>query len=131
MLDKYPTEVKLVPKNFPLSKHKFARKAAAAALAAHNQGKFWDFHNKLFENYKSINDAMIQGIAEELGLDMEKFDKDMQSRAVKGLIARDINDAMRIGVRGTPSIFINGKVLRNRSLPGFQRMITAELEKRK
>lgn len=131
MLDQYPSDVKLVPKNFPLSKHKFARKAAMAALAANNQGKFWDFHNLLFENYKSINDTKIKDIAIELGLDMEKFTKDRGSQAVKGLIARDINDAMRIGVRGTPSVFINGKVLRSRSLPGFKRMITAEIEKRK
>lgn len=131
MLDQYPTDVKLVPKNFPLSKHKFARKAAMAALAANNQGKFWGFHNLLFENYKSINDTKIKDIAIELGLDMEKFTKDRESQAVKGLIARDINDAMRIGVRGTPSVFINGKVLRSRSLPGFKRMITAEIEKRK
>jgi protein-disulfide isomerase len=131
VLDQYPTDVKLVPKNFPLSKHKFARKAAMAALAANNQGKFWDFHNLLYENYKSINDTKIEDIAIELGLDMEKFAKDRESQAVKGLIARDINDAMRIGVRGTPSVFINGKVLRNRSLPGFKRMITAEIEKRK
>ena len=71
MLERYPKEVKLVAKNFPLARHKFATKAAMAALAANAQGKFWEFHSKLFENYKVINDAKIQDIAGELGLDMD------------------------------------------------------------
>ena len=76
MLEKYPKEVKLVYKNFPLVGHKFARKAATAALAAHEQGKFWEFHDNLFKNYRNLDDAKIQEIAEELGLDMERFTRD-------------------------------------------------------
>ena len=74
----------------------------------------------LFENYKAINDAKIQEIATELGIDMEKFSKDMNSQAVKGLIERDIRNARKIGIRGIPSVFINGKVLKNRNLKGSQ-----------
>jgi len=73
VLDKYPKEVKLVFKNFPLSKHKFARKAATAALAAKAQGRFWEFHDELFENHRNLNDVKIQEIAKELGLDLERF----------------------------------------------------------
>ncbi|MBL7178295.1 MAG: thioredoxin domain-containing protein [Desulfobacteraceae bacterium] len=69
---------KLVFKNFPLSKHKFAMKAAAAALAANKQGKFWEFHDRLFKNYKNLNDTKIQEIAKELALDMERFNKDLK-----------------------------------------------------
>ncbi len=130
MLERYPKEVKLVAKNFPLSKHKFAKKAAKAALAANEQGKFWEFHNMLFENYKAINDAKIQEIATELGLDMERFTRDMNSQAVKGLIQRDISNARKIGIRGIPSVLINGKVLKNRRLKGFQQVIDAELKKK-
>lgn len=130
MLDKYPDDVKLVVKHFPLSNHKFAKKAATASLAASAQGKFWEFHSKLFKNYKNINDTKIQNIAKELGLDMEKFNKDMQSPAIKNLIARDVNNGRQIGVRGTPTIFINGKILKNRSLSGFSQMIEAELSKK-
>ncbi len=129
MLDKYPDNVKLVVKHFPLSNHKYAYKAATAALAANVQGKFWEFHSKLFKNYKVINDAKIQDIAKELGLDMEKFAKDMQSPAINSLIARDVSNGRQIGVSGTPTIFINGKALKNKSLHGIYQVIEAELKK--
>ena len=129
VLDKYPDNVKLVIKHFPLSNHKYAHKAASAALAANVQGKFWEFHSKLFKNYKVINDAKIQDIAKELGLDMEKFTKDMQSPAIKSLIARDVSNGRQIGVRGTPTIFINGKAFKNRNLTGIYQLIEAELKK--
>ncbi len=129
MLDKYPDNVKLVIKHFPLANHKYAHKAATAALAANVQGKFWEFHSKLFKNYKVINDTKIQDIAKELGLDMEKFNKDMQLPAIKRLIDRDVSNGRQIGVRGTPTIFINGKSLRSRSLPGIYQVIEAELKK--
>ena len=117
MLDKYPKEVKLVFKNFPLSKHKFAMKAAAAALAAKAQGRFWEFHYKLFENYRKLSDVKIQEIAKELGLDLERFKKDMKDPAIKKLIIRDVKNGQQIGVRSIPTVFINGKLLRNRRLP--------------
>jgi protein-disulfide isomerase len=131
VLDKYPNNVKLVVKNFPLSSHKFAYKAASAALAANVQGKFWEFHSALFKNYNAINDAKIQDIAKELGLDMEKFNKDMQSPAIKSLIERDITNGRQAGVLGTPTVFINGKTSENRSLPGISQVIEAELTKKK
>jgi protein-disulfide isomerase len=130
VLDKYPNNVKLVVKNFPLPSHKFAQKAATAALAANVQGKFWEFHSQLFKNYNVINDAKIQDIAKELGLDMKKFNEDMQSPAIKSLIERDMDNGRQVGVRGTPTIFINGKTLRNRSIPGIYQVIEAELKKR-
>lgn len=129
MLDTYPDSVKLVVKHFPLSKHKYAFKAATAALAANAQGKFWEFHSNLLKNYEVINDAKIQDIARELGLNMEMFAKDMQSPAIKALIERDVENGRQIGVRGTPTIFINGKPLKNKSPSGIYEMIKAELKK--
>jgi len=126
----FSNEVKLVVKNFPLNNHKFARKAAQAALAAKEQGKFWEFHHTLFQNYKSINDGKIQDIAKELNLDMEKFNKDMNSKAVQYIINRDVQDGRKIGVRGTPTVYINGKRLNDRKLSGFTEMIEAELKKK-
>lgn len=132
MLEKNPKEVKLVFKNFPLTKHRFAIKAATAALAANKQGKFWEFHDRLFENYKNLNDTKIQEIAKELALDMERFNKDMKDPAIQKLIFRDMKDARQAGVRGIPTVFINGKLLRSRrGLRGFQQMIDAELKKSK
>lgn len=129
MLDKYPDHVKLVVKHYPLSNQKYAYKAAKAALAANVQGKFWEFHSQLFKNYKVINDDKIQDIAKELGLDMKKFAKDMQSPAINSLIARDVRNGKQIGISGTPAIFINGKALKNKSLHGIYQAIEAELKK--
>ena len=131
VLEKYPQDVKLVHNNFPLSKHKFAIKAAKAALAADKQGKFSEFHEKLFKNQRNLNDAMVQKIATELNLDMVKFNKDMQDPTFQTLIMRDVKEARLAGVRGIPTIFINGKRLQSRGLKGFQQMIDAELAKKK
>jgi protein-disulfide isomerase len=131
VLEKYPKEVKLVFKNYPLARHKFARKAAAAVLAANEQGKFWDFHIKLYKDYKAINDAKIQEIAQNLGLNMEKFARDRASSAIQGLITRDFKNGKEIGVTGIPSVFVNGKAMKRRNLQGFQQTIAAELKKTK
>ena len=131
MLDKYPDNVKLVVKHFPLSNHKYAKTASKAALAANIQGKFWEFHRKLLKNYKVINEIKIQEIARELSLDMGKFTKDMKLPAIESLIARDVKNGREAGVRGTPAVFVNGKILKNRSLRGFNQMIVAELKKDK
>ena len=126
----YPDKIKLVIKNYPLPNHRFAAKAARAALAAKEQDKFWEFHHKLFENYKSLNDAKVQDIAGALNLNMEAFNKSMNSSAVQHIINRDVMEGRKIGVRGTPTIFINGKQLNKRGLSGFTEMIDAELKKK-
>ena len=129
MLDKYPDKVNLVIKHFPLNNHKFARRATAVALAADRQGKFWECHAKIFENYKGINEAKVQEIAKEIGLDLERLNKDAMDPAIQKLINRELNNGRQSGVRGTPAIFVNGKRLNNRSLAGFQQAINAELKK--
>ena len=132
MLEQYPNDVKLVFKNFPLTRiHKAAMNAAIGALAANQQEKFWEFHSELFKNYNKLNDAMFDEIATNLGLDMEQFKQDMQNPALAGLVQRDLKDGVAVGVRGTPSIFVNGRQLKQRSLPGFKAAIDAELQKAK
>ena len=131
MLDKYPNEVKYVIKHFPLSSHRYAFKAAMAALAANNQGKFWEFHHKLFENFKALNDEKIKSIAEELGLDMEQFNKDLNSSQNRAVILQDLNNGKKIKVRGTPSVFMNGKKIENRQLANLSKIIEQELGKSK
>jgi len=111
--------------------HGFARKAAMAALAAGKQGKFWEIHEKLYANQKDLSDAKVEAIAQELGLNMEQFNQDLKDPAIGSLIERDMNNARQANVRGTPTIFVNGKVLSQRSLPGFQQVIEAELKKKK
>jgi len=131
VLDKYPRKLKLVFKNFPLPHHKFGIKAATAALAAHAQGKFWEFHDKLFENYRALNDAKIQEIARELDLDMERFNRDMRDSSIQKLVARDIEDGQQIGIEGVPTIFVNGKLPKHGRLQGIENLIEAELKKEK
>ena len=116
-------------KHFPLNSHKFSEEAARAALAANAQGKFWEFHARLLENYNVMDEKKIQEIGRDLGLDMEKLNQDMNSPEFKRFISNDIRNGQRIGVRGTPSVFINGKYLKNRSLQGFFEFIDRELQK--
>jgi protein-disulfide isomerase len=131
-MERYPKEVKFVMKNFPLVKiHKSAKPASHAALAANKQGKFWEFHEKLFKNYRVLNEEKIIEIAKELGLDMEVFSKDRKSQSIKSQVSRDLYNGRQAGVRGTPTVFINGKVLRKRNLKGFENMIEAQLKKLK
>lgn len=129
MLETYPKEVKLVFMNFPLRNHKFARQAAAAALAADRQGKFWEFHDRLFNHYNRLNDEKIREIAVDLGLNMDEFEKDTKDTKLLAKINQDVRIGIGVGVKGIPSIFINGRLLRNRNLKGFQAIIEKELKK--
>jgi protein-disulfide isomerase len=127
VFERYSKEMKLVFKNFPLRNHKFARPAAMAALAANKQGKFWELHDQLYENYNRLSDQKIREIAQQVGLDMEEFDKDMKDSELKAIVERDFQEGARIGVRGIPTIFVNGRQLKNRSFQGFQVAIEKEL----
>jgi protein-disulfide isomerase len=129
VLEKNPNNVKIVFKNFPIRSHKFAMPAAIAALAAGEQGKFWEFHDLLFENYNKINDQKIQEIAQTVGLNMEAYRKKKQDPAIKQRVNQDILDGRQAGVRGTPTIFINGIRFRDRSLKGSQTAIEKQLQK--
>ncbi|AMV70641.1 Disulfide bond formation protein D precursor [Desulfuromonas sp. DDH964] len=127
VLEAYPGKVKLVFKNFPLKMHKNARAAAAAALAAERQGKFWPLHDLLFENYNKLNSQKIRELAEQAGLDLARFDQDRNDPALQQVINADMQEGKKVGVRGTPTVFINGRRLQNRSMAGFKQMIDAEL----
>lgn len=129
VLAAYPKQVRLVFKHFPLSMHKFAPAAAAASLAARNQGKFWPLHDQLFANYNKLNDAKIRELAESVGLDMARFDQDLASPALQQEIAADMQLGTKAGVRGTPAAYINGVQLKDRSFKGFKEIIDAELQK--
>jgi protein-disulfide isomerase len=129
VLENNPQHVKLVFKNFPLNNHKFAMKAAAAALAAESQGRFWEFHDLLFKNYNRINDETIRTIALGLGFDVKDFENKMRDPMIQSRIKQDMSAGTRLGIRGTPTVFINGKLLRKRTLQGFQTAINKELKK--
>ena len=128
VLEKYPNQVKLVFKNFPLRNHKFSMQAAIAALAAEKQGRFWEFHDLLFKDYSRLSEEKVREIAQQLNLDMEKFEKDRKDPQIMTMINRDIAEGNQAGVRGTPTVFINGRLLRNRSMAGFDELIDKALK---
>jgi protein-disulfide isomerase len=129
LLKQYPKSVKVVFKNFPLSSHKFAKKAAAAALAAEAQGKFWEFHDELFKNYRKLNDKKINDIALKVGLDEARFNTDRQNPETLGKIKRDYEEGQTIEVKGIPAIFMNGRRINNRDLKDLQKMVEKALKK--
>jgi len=129
VLEKYPTDVKLIFKNFPLRNHNYAKPAAIAAMAADRQGRFWDFHDEIFLVYNQLNEAKLEEIAQKLNLDMERFHRDLKDPEIIQAIGSDVQEGFQAGVRGTPSIFVNGRRLQQRSMQGFQTIIDSELAK--
>jgi protein-disulfide isomerase len=129
LVEKYTSQIKVVFKNFPLRNHKMARPAAQAALAAHIQGQFWAYHDKVFANFSSLNESKLAQFAAELDLDLVKFNRDRTSPQVTKQISDDLRLGQAVGVRGTPAVFINGMLLKKRNLAGASLMIDAELKR--
>jgi protein-disulfide isomerase len=111
LLAKYPKNVKLIFKQYPLDTHSQAELAAEAALAAQAQGKFWEMHDKMYENFRVINRARIFMWAAQIGLDTNKLRADLDSGKYKSRVAMEEKQGDDAGVEGTPTFFINGKRL--------------------
>ena len=127
VLDKYPDTVKVVFKHYPLSFHNQALPAALAAMAAGEQGKFWEYHDELFINQNSLSSEKYLEIAQSLGLDLKKFSLDMMRPSLRQKIELDVADAKKAGVTGTPTIFVNGRKLKKRDVAEISRLIEEEL----
>ncbi len=130
VLKNNPGKVRLIFKNMPLPGHRYAELAARAAVAAQEQGKFWEFYHELFSSPR-LTPQIIENIAVKLNLDMQRYKQDMFSPKIQQRIIQDIRDANEAGVTGTPAIFIDGRALRNRSLASIQKIIDEELKKAK
>ncbi len=125
----YGDNVRWVYKNLPLSFHANAKPAAYAALAAQNQGKFWEYHKALWSHQASLNDTTYLAIAKELGLDIDRFNKDRASDAIKARVEADLKQAEFVGARGTPHFIINGEELSGaQPAAEFRRVIDAHLK---
>jgi protein-disulfide isomerase len=128
VLQDYPKDVRLVYKQFPLATiHPQAMAAAKAALAAGRQGKYWEMHDLLFRNQRDLSPETLSQLAGSLQLDVMQFQKDMESPEVLAQISREQQEGKSADVVGTPTIFVNGKRLMNRSLDGFRQMIDTSL----
>src|SRR5215471_13303680 len=132
ILKAYPNDVKLIFKQFPLDTHPQAQISAQASLAAHNQGKFWQLHDLMFANRTKLSPGAIHFWAQSIGLDMKKFDADLQSPTVKKAVSKDLEDGEKAGVEGTPTIYIDGQRYNgDLDLAKIKPVIDGELKKKK
>src|SRR5256712_2877885 len=127
VLKAFPKEVNLVYKQFPLNIHQYARQAAVASMAAHQQGKFWQLHDRMFQNFSAINEENIKKEAKEVGLNMAEFEKVMQAGGPELAGQKDIADGAAARVLGTPTLFVNGKRMQERPFEAFKKTILDEL----
>ena len=104
------TQLRFVFRNFPLRKiHPHAFAASVATEAAALQGKFWEMHDTVFENQKTLDDEHILFFASQLGLDIESFKNDTQQKQLTDKVEKDFESGLRSGVNKTPTFFINGE----------------------
>jgi len=123
--EKYGTRVRFVFRQFPLPMHENARGAAEAALAANAQGKFWEFHDKMFQNQSKLTRDSLEGFAKEAGLDVAAFKKALDSKTYAAEVDSDMKLGESVAVNGTPTMFINGARVAN---PTNFEAISAQIE---
>jgi len=121
-------KVKIIFRDFPLSFHQQAQKAAEAAECAGEQGKYYEMHDKLFESGVVGGVDTFKNYAQGMGLDQGKFNTCLDSGAMAGEVQKDFQDGQKFGVKGTPAFFINGKLISGaQPFAAFQQAIDAEL----
>ena len=111
ILEAYPDTVRLVFKHYPLSFHRDAPLAHRASLAADRQGRFWEMHDKIFTNSRDLSRRTLIQHAKDLDLDVAQFTRDLDSKEVIALLDRDMAEGERLGITGTPTFVINGRVM--------------------
>ena len=127
----FPNDVRLVFKHFPLSFHPQARAAAAAAIAAGRQGKFFEFRFNAASHFRNLGDSLYLALARDLGLDMERFKKDMVlSSGINAILEEDTDLGRKVGVEGTPTVFANGHLATERSFEYYASLIEAAKSRR-
>lgn len=128
ILDEYGDKVRLVYRDYPLPMHSNAHRAAEAAECAQDQGKYWKYHDLLFENQRALDEKSLIAYAKQVGMDEKTFAECLKSGKHRSEVDKDIEDGNRAGVSGTPSFFINGRPLSG-AVPfaQFKEVIDAEL----
>jgi len=109
LVGEYGERLRLVIRDFPLDRHENAFKAAEAAEAAREQGKYWEYINILFHNQNALGVDKLKEYATQIGLDRSKFDAGLDSGKFADSVKRDLNDGNRLGIDSTPTVFINGR----------------------
>jgi protein-disulfide isomerase len=127
----YGDKVHLVFRDFPLSFHKKAKLAAEASQCANDQGKFWEYHNKLFVSQRKLNKEDLLGYARDFGLDLKAFESCLDTGKYSQEVQKDMNDGSAAGVKGTPCFFINGIYLSGaQPFESFREIIDEELNRK-
>jgi protein-disulfide isomerase len=122
-------KVRLIYRDYPVAGHSYAQKAGEAAECADEQGKFWDYHDMLFENQGALGTASLKQYAQDLGLDTARFNECLDSDQMAAEVQSDHGDGQAYGVGGTPTFFINGvKVVGAQPYEVFQQVIEQELK---
>jgi len=130
LLERYPTQVRLVFKNSPLPIHSRAKAAAEAALCADEQGKFWEMHDWLFAHQKDLSDASLEAAAKDVGLDAAKFKACVGGHKELQRMNAQLKQARQLGVNGTPTFFIDGRMLRGaQPYEALERAVQEELDR--
>lgn len=109
-IKKYPNQVRLVFKHFPLNAHPRAKVAAVACEAALAQGKFWEMHDIVFQNSNALEDDDLRRYAQQIGLDMAAFDAHFGAKRGEAAVNGDRADGEKLGISGTPAIYVNGRL---------------------
>jgi predicted DsbA family dithiol-disulfide isomerase len=127
----YGDKVRIVARYYPLEQHMQAFKAAEAAEAAHEQGKYWEYATLLFASQSSLSPEKFKEFASQLNLDRAKFDAALDSAKFAPTVQRDLNDAQRLGALGTPAYYVNGRMILNTTPEGVKAAIDAALAEAK
>jgi protein-disulfide isomerase len=127
--DKYGDKLRIVYRDFPLVQiHNNAAKAAEAGECAHEQGKFWEMHDRLFADQSKLQIEALKKTATDIGLDAEKFNQCLDSSKYGAEVQKDVDEGARYGVTGTPAFFINGRLLSGaQPIEAFTELIDEEL----
>ena len=131
IVNEYGQRIKFVYKHFPIrSIHPFAQKAAEASECANDQGKFWEMHDRMFENNEALDVSSLKQYAADIGLDTSKFNQCLDSGAKAGLVNDELGEGTALGVDATPTFWVNGKWYRGLlNYDQFKAILDAELQK--
>jgi protein-disulfide isomerase/plastocyanin len=126
---KYSDKLRVAYRHFPLPQHPFAFDAAKAAQAAGEQGMFWQYSTVLFENNEKLTKDDLVKYAQQAGLDVAKFENDFNSERIRQMVTEDYQTATRLNLPGTPTFFLNGKLINVSSPVDLENQIVSELER--
>jgi protein-disulfide isomerase len=127
LLTSHGDRVRVIFRHYPLEQHAMAYRAALAAEAARAQGKFWEYATLLFANQTSLTEAKLLEFASQVGLDRARFEASLARKDSALLVESDLDAGARVGVRGTPAVFVNGQPVADNSPAGVKAAVEAAL----